>query len=93
MCAEAPREPAHPRLRGSWRMGRERVAPRIAVVTFPGSNDDGDAVLALERLGARPSPSGTRRQRSTPTSAASSFPEASRTATTSAAAHSPGWQP
>jgi phosphoribosylformylglycinamidine synthase I len=28
--------------------------PRIAVVTFPGSNDDGDAVLALELLGADP---------------------------------------
>ncbi len=28
--------------------------PRIAVVTFPGSNDDGDAVLALELLGAEP---------------------------------------
>ena len=26
--------------------------PRIAVVTFPGSNDDHDAALALERLGA-----------------------------------------
>jgi phosphoribosylformylglycinamidine synthase I len=26
--------------------------PRIAVVTFPGSNDDHDAVLAIERLGA-----------------------------------------
>ncbi|HEV2711561.1 MAG TPA: phosphoribosylformylglycinamidine synthase subunit PurQ [Gaiellaceae bacterium] len=26
--------------------------PRIAVVTFPGSNDDGDALLALERHGA-----------------------------------------
>jgi phosphoribosylformylglycinamidine synthase len=26
--------------------------PRIAVVTFPGSNDDHDAILALERLGA-----------------------------------------
>jgi phosphoribosylformylglycinamidine synthase len=26
--------------------------PPIAVVTFPGSNDDGDAVLALDRLGA-----------------------------------------
>jgi phosphoribosylformylglycinamidine synthase len=26
--------------------------PRIAVVTFPGSNDDGDARLALELLGA-----------------------------------------
>jgi phosphoribosylformylglycinamidine synthase subunit PurQ / glutaminase len=28
--------------------------PRIAVVSFPGSNDDGDAALALERLGAKP---------------------------------------
>ena len=28
--------------------------PRIAVITFPGSNDDGDAALALELLGARP---------------------------------------
>jgi phosphoribosylformylglycinamidine synthase subunit PurQ / glutaminase len=28
--------------------------PRIAVVVFPGSNDDGDAALALERLGADP---------------------------------------
>jgi len=28
--------------------------PRIAVVTFPGSNDDGDAALALEFLGAVP---------------------------------------
>ena len=30
--------------------------PRIAVVTFPGSNDDGDARLALERLGAQAVP-------------------------------------
>ncbi len=29
---------------------------RIAVVTFPGSNDDGDARLALERLGAEAVP-------------------------------------
>ncbi len=29
-----------------------RDAPRIAVITFPGSNDDGDARLALELLGA-----------------------------------------
>ena len=28
------------------------LRPRIAVVTFPGSNDDGDARLALELLGA-----------------------------------------
>jgi phosphoribosylformylglycinamidine synthase subunit PurQ / glutaminase len=30
--------------------------PRVAVVTFPGSNDDGDACLALELLGAEPVP-------------------------------------
>jgi phosphoribosylformylglycinamidine synthase subunit PurQ / glutaminase len=30
--------------------------PRVAVVTFPGSNDDGDAVLALAALGAEPVP-------------------------------------
>jgi phosphoribosylformylglycinamidine synthase subunit PurQ / glutaminase len=30
----------------------DRRRPRIAVVTFPGSNDDRDAALALERLGA-----------------------------------------
>jgi phosphoribosylformylglycinamidine synthase subunit PurQ / glutaminase len=30
--------------------------PRVAVITFPGSNDDGDAVLALEGLGAEPVP-------------------------------------
>jgi phosphoribosylformylglycinamidine synthase len=29
-------------------------APRIGVVVFPGSNDDRDAALALESLGARP---------------------------------------
>jgi phosphoribosylformylglycinamidine synthase len=28
--------------------------PRIAVVVFPGSNDDRDAALALESLGAEP---------------------------------------
>ena len=28
--------------------------PRIAVITFPGSNDDGDAVLALANVGATP---------------------------------------
>jgi phosphoribosylformylglycinamidine synthase subunit PurQ / glutaminase len=32
------------------------VRPRIAVVTFPGSNDDHDARLALEQLGATPVP-------------------------------------
>jgi phosphoribosylformylglycinamidine synthase I len=30
--------------------------PRIAVVTFPGSNDDRDALLALDRLGAEAVP-------------------------------------
>ena len=30
----------------------ERPRPRIAVIVFPGSNDDRDAALALERLGA-----------------------------------------
>jgi phosphoribosylformylglycinamidine synthase len=30
--------------------------PRVAVVTFPGSNDDRDAVLALQRLGAEAVP-------------------------------------
>jgi phosphoribosylformylglycinamidine synthase subunit PurQ / glutaminase len=30
----------------------DRSRPRIAVVTFPGSNDDRDAALALEPLGA-----------------------------------------
>ncbi len=29
---------------------------RVAVITFPGSNDDGDAVLALEALGAEAVP-------------------------------------
>jgi phosphoribosylformylglycinamidine synthase subunit PurQ / glutaminase len=28
--------------------------PRVAVVVFPGSNDDGDAMLGLELLGAEP---------------------------------------
>jgi phosphoribosylformylglycinamidine synthase subunit PurQ / glutaminase len=32
------------------------VRPRVAVVTFPGSNDDRDAALALESLGAEPVP-------------------------------------
>jgi phosphoribosylformylglycinamidine synthase len=34
----------------------ESPRPRIAVVVFPGSNDDGDAVLALEGLGAEAFP-------------------------------------
>jgi len=35
---------------------RPEAKPRVAVVTFPGSNDDRDAALALERLGAQPVP-------------------------------------
>ena len=34
--------------------GSAEPRPRIAVVVFPGSNDDGDAMLALERLGTDP---------------------------------------
>jgi phosphoribosylformylglycinamidine synthase subunit PurQ / glutaminase len=30
------------------------VSPRVAVIVFPGSNDDRDAALALEKLGADP---------------------------------------
>ena len=32
----------------------ETARPRIAVVVFPGSNDDRDAALAFEKLGAEP---------------------------------------
>jgi len=32
----------------------EQARPRIAVLVFPGSNDDRDAALAFERLGAEP---------------------------------------
>ena len=32
------------------------MRPRIAVLTFPGSNDDGDAALALDGLGAQAVP-------------------------------------
>ena len=35
-------------------MSAEPAPPRIAVLVFPGSNDDRDAALALERLGADP---------------------------------------
>ena len=37
-------------------MTRTEPKPRVAVVTFPGSNDDRDAALALERLGAEAIP-------------------------------------
>ena len=63
--------------------------PLVAVVVFPGSNDDRDAELALNRLGAD-----ARRvwhsETSSPTARqASSSPVGSPTATTSAAARSP----
>jgi phosphoribosylformylglycinamidine synthase I len=35
-------------------MSDRQPRPRIAVLVFPGSNDDRDAVLAFERLGADP---------------------------------------
>jgi len=37
-------------------MSTAEPKPRVAVVTFPGSNDDHDAALALARLGAEPVP-------------------------------------
>ena len=37
-------------------MTRGADRPLVAVVVFPGSNDDGDAVLALERFGADAQP-------------------------------------
>ena len=37
-------------------MSGNEPKPRVAVVTFPGSNDDRDAVLALQRLGAEAVP-------------------------------------
>ncbi|HYY63238.1 MAG TPA: phosphoribosylformylglycinamidine synthase subunit PurQ [Gaiellaceae bacterium] len=37
-------------------MSANEARPRVAVVTFPGSNDDGDAARALARLGAEAVP-------------------------------------
>jgi phosphoribosylformylglycinamidine synthase subunit PurQ / glutaminase len=37
-------------------MNRPAPAPRIGIVTFPGSNDDRDAAWALRALGAEPVP-------------------------------------
>ena len=48
------REPADRELRDRGRGGLSEVAPRIAVVVFPGSNDDRDAAWALGALGAEP---------------------------------------
>ena len=66
---------------------------RIAVITFPGSNDDGDARLALEALGAVALPVWHMETQLPAESAASSCPGASRTATTSAAGRSPAPRP
>src|SRR5207302_4898570 len=41
---------------GRGRMSTTETRPRVAVVTFPGSNDDRDAAVALARLGAEPIP-------------------------------------
>jgi phosphoribosylformylglycinamidine synthase subunit PurQ / glutaminase len=49
--------PALPSASGSWRvrsLGALEPRPRVGVVVFPGSNDDGDAAWALAALGAEP---------------------------------------
>ena len=66
----------------------QRASSRIGVITYPGSQDDRDALWALAALGAEADArSGTRRATS-PVSTPSSCRAASRTATTSAAARS-----
>ena len=62
--------------------------PRIAVVTFPGSNDDGDARLALEHLGAEAVAVWHATTELDPDIGGVVLPAGSRTATTSAAARS-----
>ena len=68
------------------RMSERR--PRIAVLVFPGSNDDRDAALALEGARRRTGARLARRSASCPRSAPSSSRAASPTATTCAAARS-----
>src|SRR5439155_17613832 len=48
----APRQPADRELRDRGRRRVTDVRPRIAVVVFPGSNDEKDAAWALGALGA-----------------------------------------
>src|SRR5262249_49984354 len=48
----APNEPSDRELRDRVRRRCVTDRPTIPVVAFPGSNDDRDAALALERLGA-----------------------------------------
>src|SRR5207249_3639876 len=48
----AAREPADRVVRDIRDGAVNELRPKIAVVVFPGSNDDGDAVLALDGLGA-----------------------------------------
>ena len=66
------------------------AAGRSPVVVFPGSNDDRDAQLALERLGAQRRASGTPRTQLPAGTAPSCCRAGSPTATTSAAARSRG---
>ena len=70
---------------------RDRTEPRppIAVVVFPGSNDDRDAAWALGALGADAVLVWHADEELPPARAPSSCPEGSPTATTSAAARSP----
>ncbi len=65
------------------------MAPRVGVVTFPGSNCEHDVVLALERLGAVPTWSGTATPRPKGTTRWCS-PADSPTATTYGPVRSPG---
>src|SRR3954465_7948468 len=52
----AAREPVDRVVRDRGRPVTEQPRPKIAVLVFPGSNDDRDAALALERLGAGAGP-------------------------------------
>ena len=73
--------------------GGDAPRPVVAVIVFPGSNDDRDAQLALERLGAEATRSGTPTSSSRRRRPQSSFPEGSRTATTSGVARSHASRP
>ena len=91
-------EPADRELRDRAGAARDRAGgsradeprPVVAVVVFPGSNDDRDAQLALTRLGAAGAARLARRRRAARTERQPSSSRAgSRSATTSAAARSP----
>ncbi len=53
MCAELLANPLDRELRDRAQRGRV-TRPRIAILAFPGSNDERDAELALQNLGADP---------------------------------------